>query len=119
MCIYQCESYDDGKSFTEPHQILEPGEGAPSHIMRRSDGTLIATYGHRNKPYGIRAMISHDKGETWETGLTVCEPNKDARDLGYPSSVELPDGNILTIFYAAEIGRDHTEIMQVIWSLDD
>ena len=119
MCIYQCESYDDGKSFTEPHQILEPGEGAPSHIMRRSDGTLIATYGHRHKPYGIRAMISRDNGETWETGLTVCETNKDEKDTGYPSSVELPDGNILTIFYACDHGRNHTEIFQVIWSLDD
>ena len=64
-------------------------------------------------------MISRDNGETWETGLTVCETNKDMRDLGYPSSVELPDGNILTIFYACDNGRDYTEIFQVIWKLED
>lgn len=120
MCIYQCESYDDGRSFTEPHKILEPGEGAPSHILRCNDGTLIATYGHRIKPYSIKTMISRDDGETWKTGLTVCKtPNEDARDLGYPSSVELPDGTILTIFYAHDKERVHTEIMQVIWKLEE
>ena len=130
MSIYQSESYDNGQNFTTPHRILEFGEGAPSHILRHSSGKLIATYGHRLDPIGIRAMVSCDDGESWEAGLTVCNTLPGNDDIGYPSSVELDDGSILTIFYAhrgtesAEryAHRDcdiPSEIMQVIWKLED
>lgn len=130
MSIYQSESYDDGKTFTKPHQLLERGEGAPSHILRHSSGKLIATYGHRLDPVGIRAMVSCDNGETWETGLTVCNTLAGNDDIGYPSSIELEDGSILTIFYAhrgtetaslyAHRGCDiPSEIMQIVWKLED
>ncbi len=130
MSIYQSESHDDGRTFTKPHRIIEFGEGAPSHIMRHSSGRLIATYGHRIEPIGIRAMVSDDNGESWNTGLTVCNTLKGNDDIGYPSSVELDDGSILTIFYAHRgieksklyAHRDcdiPSEIMQVIWKFED
>lgn len=119
MCIYQCESYDNGKTFTKPHQIIDYCEGAPSHIMRHSSGILVATYGHRYEPLGIRAMISRDDGESWETGISLCDTLSGNDDLGYPSSVELSDGSILTIFYAHKDWESPSEIMQIIWKLED
>jgi hypothetical protein len=65
--IYQSESDDGGKTWTEPVALLERNSGAPAHIIRHSSGTLISVYGYRNAPYGIRAMFSKDEGKTWDT----------------------------------------------------
>lgn len=119
MCIFQCESYDGGKTFSAPHQITEFKEGGPSHIVRHSNGMLIALYGHRYEPFGIRAMISRDDGETWETGIELCNTLIGTDDLGYPASVELSDGSILTVFYAHKDNESPSEIIQVIWRLED
>ena len=118
MCIFQCDSCDDGKTFTKPRQITEFKEGGPSHILRRSDGTLIGAYGHRFDPCGIRIMVSCDDGKSWETGIKLYNTIKGDDDLGYPSSVELSDGSILTVFYAHKDNKSPSEIMQIIWRLE-
>ena len=110
---YQCESTDGGKTFTKPHKLLEEKGGAPAHIIQDGD-TIISTYGYRNEPYGIRAMFSRDEGETWETDQIIIDdaPNS---DLGYPSSVVLEDGSILTVFYMRAADYSASKIIQVIW----
>ena len=71
---------------------------------------LIGAYSHRgfngNPPYGIRLMFSKDEGATWDYGNILFE-HKDTRpgpaagqDIGYPATVELKDGSLLTVFYA-------------------
>ena len=46
--------------------------------------------------------------------------NKYTADLGYPSTVELDDGSLLTVFYAHEGERDATPavIMQQKWKME-
>jgi len=113
--IYQSESYDDGRTFTKPHPIgLE--HGAPSHIMRHSSGILIASYGYRLEPYGQRVMFSTDEGETWDRDY-ILRDDGPSIDLGYPATVELKDGSLLTVYYQQEKGRDNCSIMQSIWEL--
>lgn len=114
---YQSESYDDGKTFTKPHALLEKRGGAPAHLLELSDGTLISAYGYRNEPYGIKVMVSHDNGETWDTGHDIYV-NGVSGDLGYPASVELANGDILTVFYAKETIDSPAVIMQTIWHMD-
>lgn len=110
---YQCESYDGGKSFSTPHGLLDIKGGAPAHLIQDGD-TIISTYGYREEPYGIRAMFSHDDGETWETDQIIIDdaPNS---DLGYPASVVLDDGSILTVFYMRSADYGASKIIQVIW----
>lgn len=121
---YQSESNDGGKTFSEPVRILPFGGGAPTHLMLHSSGKLIATYSYRMQPFGIKVMVSDDLGKTWcEKALSLYE-TETSPDLGYPCSVELKDGNILTVFYARsgkagfEMGVP-CEIYQTIWNIED
>lgn len=114
---FQCESYDDGHSFTRPRQILSDKGGAPAHLLRLENGVLISVYGYREVPYGIRMMYSLDNGETWNTDYVVCEIGN-TNDIGYPASVQLKDGSILTVFYAHPTEKDPAVIMQTKWTLE-
>ena len=115
---YQSESVDGGRTFTPPRQILDDLGGAPAHLLKMRDGTLISTYGYREAPYGIKAMVSRDGGETWDAGHDLYVNGIHA-DLGYPASVELENGNILTVFYARQEQTGPASIMQTIWHLDE
>lgn len=111
--IFQCESYDGGRSFTKPHRILPERGGAPAHII--ADGsTLISVYGYRSRPYGIRAMFSKDRGKTWDIDHVLVD-NAPSPDMGYPASVIRKDGSILTVYYTRENGFSGSVIKQVVW----
>ena len=43
-------------------------------------------------------MISLDGGESWECDFSLRDDGPDT-DLGYPSTVELADGSLLTMYY--------------------
>jgi len=106
--IYQSESLDGGKSFTIPHSIgLQDDSGAPAHIIEHN-GVLISVYSHREKRNNsIRAMFSYDEGETWCVDHIIAELSDVDCDLGYPASVALEDGSILTVFYSGD--EDYSE----------
>ncbi len=92
----QCESSDGGKTWTEPHPIGV--WGLPSHLLRLRDGRLLMSYGYRRPPYGNHARISSDNGRTWSEPIVLSDDGAGG-DLGYPSTVELPDGALLTLWY--------------------
>lgn len=115
--IYQSESKDGGKTWSKPHRILSKNGGAPSHLIKHSSGTLIAVYGHREKPYGIRAMFSNDNGKTWDIDNILYENDVNS-DLGYPTTVELKDGSLITVFYAHEKEDGPNVIMQQKWNFE-
>ena len=116
--LYQSESSDGGKTWTEPVALLERSGGAPAHLIRHSSGTLISVYGYRNEPYGIRAMFSKDDGKTWDAGYEVWAEGVN-HDLGYPASIELADGSLLTVFYAKTAENEPAVIMQQRWRFED
>jgi hypothetical protein len=92
-------STDDGQSWrldTTPAPDL--GEGNPASLIRLADGRISLTYGHRAPPFSIRARLSRDGGRTWEAEI-VLRDGGGGRDLGYPRSVQRPDGKIVTVFY--------------------
>ena len=116
--IYQSESRDSGKTWTKPVQLLPLTGGSPPHILKHSSGTLICTYGYREEPYGIKAMFSDDSGKTWDYGYDIYV-NGVSDDIGYPSTVELNDGTLLTVFYARTAEEKPCEILQQKWKLWD
>lgn len=116
--IFQTISKDGGKTWSTPVQLLADVGGLPPHILKLANGTLVCTYGFREEPYGIRAMVSKDNGKTWQTDMEVCRAGVDW-DLGYPASVELKDGSILTVFYAHESADKPAVIMQQKWKLEE
>lgn len=116
--LYQSESSDGGKTWSEPIQILEDRGGAPSHLLKHSSGVLIATYGYRSLPYGIKVMFSYDSGKSWCEGKYLYS-NDISGDLGYPSTVELPDGSLLTVFYAKLDHDGEALILAQKWCLGE
>lgn len=106
--IYMTTSDDGGKSWapvrkTELH-------GHPVDLIQLSDGRVMATYGIRppihDQPGGIRACFSTDDGKTWDPRSEVQLRNDFLNwDVGYPESLELPDGRVLTVYYYNLFGR--------------
>lgn len=114
---FQSESYDGGYTWTKPHQLLGMHGGAPAHLMCHSSGAVISVYGYRQAPYAIKAMISLDGGETWDIDHVIYEQPHSA-DIGYPASVELSDGSIMTVFYAKEHELSPAEIYSIKWNFE-
>ena len=115
--VYQSTSADKGKTWTKPVQLLPMLGGSPPHILKHSSGALVCTYGYREAPFGVKAMFSFDNGKTWDYGYDIYV-NGVSGDLGYPSSVELSDGSIITIFYAHPEKGSPAVIMQQKWKFE-
>lgn len=114
--LYQTVSEDNGVTWSKPVQIIRDDSGAPAHLFIHSSGTLISTFSHRNKPYGIWAIFSEDGGKTWSDESIIFE-GKDTDDLGYPSTIELDNGDLITAFYTRENDYVPAVIMQQKWAL--
>ena len=113
--ILQSESHDGGMTWSKPHTIGLP-HGSPAHIIRHSSGVLVSVYGYRLKPYGERVMFSTDGGKSWLCDYILRDDGPDI-ELGYPCSVELPDGKILTVYYQHEAEEKTAVIMQSVWEI--
>ena len=113
MC--QSISSDGGKTWSTA-EIMD-FHGSPPHLLRHSSGVLVTTYGYRERPYGVRAMLSHDDGDTWRYDYILRDDGPHP-DLGYPSSVGLGDGSILTVYYQRpRTVEDKCALLWSRWSL--
>ena len=92
----QSESRDGGRTWSTPRSIGV--WGFPSHLLKLRDGRLVMTYGHRARPLGNLARVSDDHGRTWSEAMTVSGDGTSS-DIGYPSTVQLGDGSLLTVWY--------------------
>ncbi|QNN23460.1 exo-alpha-sialidase [Planctomycetales bacterium ZRK34] len=113
--ILQTESTDGGRTWSTPHPIGV--WGLPSHLLRLRDGRLLMTYGHRRKPFGNQARLSADGGLTWSGPLTISADGAGG-DLGYPSTVQLDDRKLLTVWYERPADSDKAQLRQATWSIE-
>jgi hypothetical protein len=111
----QAESADGGRTWTTPHPIGV--WGLPSHLLRLRDSRLIMTYGHRREPFGNQARVSRDGGRTWSDPIIVSGDGS-STDLGYPSTVELSDGKLLTVWYELVKDARRAVLRQAVWRLE-
>lgn len=119
--LYQSKSTDGGKTWSKPYPILAREGGAPAHLLQHSSGLLICTYGYRGEPmrtppFGVKVMFSQDNGETWSESEDIYVNNV-SLDLGYPTTVELTDGSLLTVFYAHVAENEPAVILQQQWRI--
>ncbi len=119
--LRQMESTDGGKTWTDPTPTKMLGY--PAHLLKLKNGWLLATYSRRVKPMGERACLSKDNGKTWLTDQEIVLSNavpQEAGDLGYPSSVQLPDGSICTVYYQVEKSEQgpYPSIMGTHWRIN-
>ena len=97
--LYQTESKDNGRTWSEPVQLSIWGH--PPYLLRLQSGVALLVYGHRRPPYSIRAILSRDDGRTWDmsTLRTLRSFDPGNYDIGYPQASQLPDGTILCAYY--------------------
>jgi len=115
--LYQADSHDGGKTWTPPRRTKI--WGFPPHLLRLANGWLVVVYGRRRPPFGQRACISRDDGKTWDVANEITLARGPNGDLGYPASVQLPDGSILTVFYQIDKPGDgeKTSLFATHWRL--
>lgn len=111
--LRRSESLDGGKSWSVARKTNI--WGYPPHILKLKNNWLVLTYGYRRKPYGIRASISKDGGNTWGKEYILSKGIN--HDLGYPSSVQLDDGSILTVYYQVDKIGELPAIKSTRWRL--
>lgn len=107
------QSTDGGHTWTTPRSL---GYGSPPHLLRHSSGALILTYGFRRVGYGQRVGVSRDDGQSWERDWILHDDAPDW-DLGYPSTVELPDASLFTVYYQKFAPGEHCSLLYSRWQL--
>lgn len=109
-------SDDDARTW---RLLAEPtaGNQHPGDLLKLADGRVLLVYGDRRPDHlGVGAMISADGGRTWSTGMPLTTGVL-TRDSGYPSSVQLADGTIVTGFYGKTKTYPEYQLGVVRWRL--
>ena len=93
------ESRDLGRSWEEKAILTFPGQH-PGNVLQLRDGRVLLTYGSRMPGMlGVQARLSQDGGENWSDPIMLAN-GLDSPDCGYPSTLELEDGRLVTIYYS-------------------
>lgn len=108
--LWLCISKDEGRTWGKSAQLTDKGQH-PAEAVFLDEQTLLCFYGHRNKPFGVRARVSHDAGRTWRDDLELVVDDSWLHfDCGYPTA-ELVDGGdtLLIAWYVNRDGSDNLE----------
>ena len=73
-------------------------DGVSPNLITLSNNDLLCTFCRRINNPSIRASFSKDSGLTWGNEIILAQ-NAGGWDVGYPSTVQLPDGSFITAYY--------------------
>jgi hypothetical protein len=105
--LWLCESADDGKTWGEARK-LAPAEVHPADLLVLPDERVLLVTGYRVGPFGVRGLVGDRAGHfDWDQRFVLVN-DAPTRDCGYPSSVLLKDGRVLTVYYATG-SKDHPD----------
>ncbi|MCA9433086.1 MAG: exo-alpha-sialidase [Candidatus Omnitrophica bacterium] len=107
-------SPNEGESWYRLEEPTIDNGGNPASMIRLADGRIALTYGWRHAPYGIRARISEDEGQSWSDEVILrCDGAN--WDLGYPRTVQREDGKCVTVYYYHHPDQPERFIGATIW----
>ncbi|MBA7611299.1 hypothetical protein ES703_18519 [subsurface metagenome] len=104
-------SDNDGITWSPPERTSL--WGFPADVLQLQDGRVLAVYGYRKAPWGVRGCVSQD-GMTWDiknefvireggaapSGFKIAqEPISQYWHIGYPTVTQLKDGTIIAAFH--------------------
>lgn len=106
--VWMTYSDDNGKTWVPAWKTEMIGH--PVDLIQLKDGRIMATYGIREgkhtEPGGIRACFSNDNGKTWDITTEVQIRNDFINwDVGYPESMEMANGRVMTVYYFNLFGK--------------
>jgi len=114
--LLQSESHDGGKTWSRFRETSI--DGYPSHLMNLPDGRLLVSYACRKAGHeGEYAAVSDDGGATWKAAGEILLARALCADIGYPSTVALPDGSLLTVYYQSPRHFNLPSLMATKWRL--
>lgn len=100
-CVH---SDDDGASWSRPERT--PLWGYPADVVQLADGRVLAVYGYRRAPWGVRGCISDD-GVHWSArnefvireGGAAPPSFRQYWHIGYPTVVQCKDGVVVAAYH--------------------
>lgn len=115
----QFTTEDGGQTWQFDQQITCPGI-LPAHVMKLDNGQLLMTCGVRIQGlWGIGVSCSKDGGKNWSRLRAICNFGE-LKDGGYPTSVQLDNGEIVTHYYASGIPfHERYFVGQVKWNFGE
>ena len=93
--ISQVISRDAGRSWSKPRLLFR--DRVSPDVIRLRNGHLLLCVGDRSENPGVSCQVSKD-GRSWSSGKLIFRATN--KDIGYPSSVQLSGGKILTAYYS-------------------
>lgn len=116
--MWSVYSEDDGASWSRPERT--PLWGYPADMLQLPDGRVLAVYGYRRPPWGVRGCISED-GVTWDPANEFTIREGGAADpaavreywhIGYPSVAQCADGTLVAAYHEYSAG---SKPLQEMW----
>ncbi len=107
-------SRDNARTWEFDKELADTGEGNPPAMIKLKDGRLCLTYGDRKAPFEMHARLSSDNGKSWSEAI-VLQGEGGGRDIGYPRTVQRPDGKVVTIYYFYDRKDHDRKITATIW----
>ena len=112
--IYSTFSNDCGKTWSVPSATGVCG--SPPHCLKLPDGRIALTYARRIEPFGIFLRIADRDGNIPDEEIMLDDAFGD--DIGYPASVLLTDGSILTVYYKRTTESQGCKILYTKWRIE-
>ena len=116
------ESRDAGATWSAPRELLGSGE-IHGHLLDLGDGRILCTYARHELPRGIYAIVSDDRGATWDVDHPTLLAHSLAEFYGWPTSIRMDDGTIMTSYTikgyeeTTHVNDSATEVVR--WALRD
>jgi len=109
-------SHTESTQTCEPWRVtiapVSPIHGYPPHLLKLSSGKVLLTHASRERPYSILARL-------WgEMRDLVLDDEIGSYDHGYPATVELEPGTLLSVYYESDISSHDSAIRQIRWRLE-
>ena len=107
-------STDDARTWQRKMPLSLPMQ-VTGHVTTLADGRILLSYGNRCwNNFGVDVRLSGDKGQTWSPPIRIADCPRP--DCGYPSSVQLEDGRIVTAYYTQVSADFHYEMRVATWN---
>jgi hypothetical protein len=100
--VWLASSIDDGKSWSAPERLTPPSVH-PADLCLLPSGQVLLVMGDRRRPYGVLGIVADGQGQfDWERRFSLVTDAVNG-DCGYPSSIVLQNGRVLTAYYATGV----------------
>ena len=117
--MWSTRSLDNGITWEPPRRTNL--WGYPPAVLQLQDGRVLAVYGYRRQPMGVRGCLSPD-GVEWDVSQefiireSVVGPSSDPVywHVGYPSVAQTGDGTIVVAYH--EYSEDKDPIQYLLTS---